>query len=722
MEPANFNLLLRNILAMNKLLSIFFFVLFSLSNAFAQLDPTFGTNGVTVTDIPAVFNGLVNSFVLPNGKILVVHQGIQTLNPATRSYNFIRYNANGTLDTSYGTNGIQALALPFIRPDSILAAIRQNDGKILLAGTDLYDAYVIRLNENGSFDTSFAGTGMDRRNFFNFETDLSNFILQPDGKIILSGSTVSSTGLKNFIFRYLPNGTPDTAFGNQNNGAVFYDNSGADSSYIGIYAQQSSGKLIGYSRAAIYRFESNGNVDSSFQSVPLDQFDFRTFNSLSITVDSSDKILLLGTVVKSNDSLLRNDSDMLCVRFNPNGTIDTGFGVNGSVKIDITSSQNDESALITVQSDGKIVISGHTEIALNRSNLFLYSYNISLTKLNTDGSVNGKFLLTDGYNKQGIFGGSGLSILPNGNIITVSTTPRNNSYTNIVLTKSIGIPLTINRLHGVPYIFSGDGTPGISVFRPGTNYWYISTNGFGAFFGLNTDILAPSDYIGDFGTEYAVFRPVNGTWYIGKPQTVPSLNFLDIRWGTAGDIPAPADFDGDSKSDLTVFRPSNGVWYIRNSNDSSPRFVQWGTNGDKPVTGDYDGDGISDIAVWRPSNGVWYIIQSRNNQPRYVAFGLQGDIPIQEDYDGDGKTDIGVWRPSTGIWYIIKSSDSNYLISQFGIANDIPVSADFDGDQKTDIAVRRPGNNTFYAIKSSTNSFLVVPYGTTGDIPIAGRY
>ncbi len=138
-------------------------LLFSTRSAEAQLDPNFGTNGVALASVYSNDSPQA-AFALPGGKILVINSnragGAQAL------YSFVRFNTSGSVDTTYGTNGVVSLSIPFINSASstVYNFTRQSDGKIIFVGTDNNDGIVVRFNENGTLDTTFAGSGVHRPN------------------------------------------------------------------------------------------------------------------------------------------------------------------------------------------------------------------------------------------------------------------------------------------------------------------------------------------------------------------------------------------------------------------------------------------------------------------------------------------------------------------------------------------------------------------------------
>lgn len=695
----------------------------SATNTFAQLDPAFGNSGATTTDL---FGDdiAIGSFVLPSGKIFVVSSSRS--GPQSK-YFFVRYNSDGTLDSTYGSNGQQEITIPVIQAQDhrISEAVRQPDGKIILAGFDGTDGIVLRYNENGSIDTTFSGDGVHRPNIAPAHRDGVNAVaVLNDGKILASGFEGDSSFFNNpFLLRYLPNGEVDPSFGI--GGYRTYDNISGNTDNGSEIFIQSTGAIVvvnpteyntgniptGFNVVATCRrFTTNGEPDTLLAFVLSD-------NYRTVGMQPDDK-LLVGSVGGSPPPLQgSNMLDVLVRRFNANGGIDTAFGSGGETKFDIAAYHDDEPSGFQILPDGQIFVSVLTYLTPNRSRF--RNTTLSFARLSAAGAINGKFLATSVLTAQP----KALNVLTAGNKIVTTYTATNpvSGNRDLLLTRSLGVPLTNPRLRGVPFDFAlpTNGIAKPAVYRPGDRNWYINPVFPGYFFGLPGDVLAPSDFIGDFATELAVFRPSSGTWYIATQYQGAATNFITVRWGLAGDIPVPNDYDGDGKSDVAVFRPSDGVWYIRNSADNSSAFVRWGVSGDKPVAGDYDGDGRIDIAVWRPSDGVWYILKSSDGQATVVPFGLNGDIPVSEDYDGDGRTDIAVWRPSEGIWYRLNSSNGSFYAFQWGRPADVPVPADYDGDLKTDISVWRPSDGRWYVL--SANGPIAFNWGASTDLPLQAR-
>jgi len=672
----------------------------------AQLDPTFGSGGVTtITDSS---NRLViATFALSDNKILTVSQVYPS-----KIYYLTKFNTDGSLDTSYDNDGVVQVPISFPNTSSsggIFGAARQPDGKIVLVGGDDVRAMVARFNEDGMLDTSFGGTGIVWKDVSasNFERAL-NVMIMPDGKILAAGETMTSNLM--FFLRFNPDGTSDSTWG-AGTGTVYNGMPG----FPTMVRRQSSGKFIlrvGFGNAGyLRRCNADGSYDSSFNT------NNNTYIGLAVQAD--DKILVADVTQKS-ESFDRTNYNPLITRFNADGTLDTGFGIGGSVTFDWVRYLDENAFSMTPLPDGQILISGIADVLPNMSKIRGITGAVAL--LSSNGSINGKFL-TPGF--PGAGGGysnwGNVAILPNGKIVQAGTTYNNNTNPSYVMkvAQLTGVPTESYKFRASPFDLKAgyDGKADPIIFRPSTSTWY-----FGGVFGVPGDILTPADFMHKgYDAEVAVFRPSNGTWYISPNYNAGPTFITAVQWGQNGDIPVQADYDGDEKADLAVFRPSNGAWYIRNSSDNSPTIFSWGLNGDKPVQGDYDGDGRFDVAVFRPSNGTWYIVKSSGGY-MFVNFGLDGDVPVQEDYDGDGKTDIAVWRPSTGVWFRINSSDNSIGGMPWGLSDDVAVPADYDGDGKTDIAVWRPTSAVWYIYQSSTNQMNAFNFGLSTDIPVAARH
>ncbi|NJM37701.1 MAG: hypothetical protein HC845_07500 [Akkermansiaceae bacterium] len=201
------------------------------------LDNTFSGDGyqeITATG----FSQCATIALQPDGKIVMVGRS-----KAVGNEDFVvaRCNGDGTLDTSFGGTGV--IKKNILNTDGALATALQPDGKILVVGAanSGTDSVVLRYNSNGTLDTSFSVNGMYQESF----GALSNFsavALQPDGKILLGGSSGTLAGRNSTVVRLNSNGNRDTSF--DGDGYVISDINPASVDYILAIALQPDGRLV----------------------------------------------------------------------------------------------------------------------------------------------------------------------------------------------------------------------------------------------------------------------------------------------------------------------------------------------------------------------------------------------------------------------------------------------------------------------------------------------
>jgi uncharacterized delta-60 repeat protein len=471
------------------------------------------------------------------------------------------------------------------------------------------------------------------------------------------------------------------------------------------------------------------------------------------------KIIVAGETEGGNSG----STDFLVIRYNPNGTLDTTFGVGGYTETDMNNQSEDLAAGAVLQPDGKIILVGgatpcctlQTAFALARytSNGLLdptfgtlgkvvfgsgelssvvlqpngkiiafgdYGYLFVLARFNTLGSLDTTFgsagIVRTSFSSAHVQS-EDLTLQPDGKLVAGGFS-ENPYYQN----SDFAVVRYLLKHGSAISDFNGDGQSDPAVFQSdGTWQKLNTTNGAvtSRQWGVSTDKIVPGDYDGDNSTDIAVFRESEGNWYI-----LNSSNGTAViqNWGTSGDRPVPGDYDGDGKTDVAVFRPSEGNWYIRNSSNGAVKVQGWGAATDKLVPGDYDGDGKTDVAVFRPSEGNWYIINSATSTVTLRNWGASDDQPVAGDYDGDGKTDLAVYRPAEGNWYIIQSASNYVTVKSWGTSDDRPVPGDYDADGRTDIAVFRPTENTWYIIRSSTGTASTCFLGSSNDMPVPWAY
>jgi uncharacterized delta-60 repeat protein len=333
-----------------------------------DLDTSFGGgDGIVTTLLAGTDDGESYSVVIQSdGKIVVA--GYSWIDSTSRAdFAVVRYNSNGTLDTSFGTSGV--VTTDFGSSSEIRSIAIQSDGKIVAAGFSADNFALVRYATNGTLDTSFGTSGVVTTDMGSSD-GISSIAIQSDGKIVAAGFSANNFAL----VRYATNGTLDNSFGT---GGVVTTNMGASDGIQSI-ALQSDNKIVaaGYSgdNFAIARYDTTGNLDNSFDSdgkVITNLGPIESINSIAIQSD--------GKIVAAGYSGI----DFAIARYNTNGTLDASFDTDGIVTTDIDSSDDGFNSVL-LQSDGKIVAAGYTDNAG-------FSYLMAVARYNTDGSLDSTF-------------------------------------------------------------------------------------------------------------------------------------------------------------------------------------------------------------------------------------------------------------------------------------------------------------------------------------------
>ncbi|MFM2304375.1 MAG: hypothetical protein RLZZ135_1785, partial [Cyanobacteriota bacterium] len=330
-----------------------------------DLDPSFGTKGQVRTD----FNGKPDA---ANDAIIQSDNKIIALGNDKKDFELARYNANGSLDSSFGNNG--KVTTDFSSSDVINSGIQQSDGKIVVGGKIVGnvgsgDFGLARYNIDGTLDTSFGTNGKVTTNFNPLLASIENIVQQSDGKILATGGVQIKTGSDIGLARYNSDGTLDKTFGT--NGIVTTSSGVPDGGRNVI--EQNDGKILVAGQGSLTRYASNGTLDTSFGTNGISKTSGLTN---SATQQSDGKVITIG----------RTNNDLSVARYNNDGSLDTSFGVGGKVITDFNNGL-DEGFSAAVQKDGKIVVAGTTNDPAAKT----FNNNFALARYNSDGSLDNSF-------------------------------------------------------------------------------------------------------------------------------------------------------------------------------------------------------------------------------------------------------------------------------------------------------------------------------------------
>jgi uncharacterized delta-60 repeat protein len=370
------------------------------------LDTSFNDFGIIITNVGIInHNDKCNATAIQSdGKILVA-------GTSNGEFTLIRYNVNGSLDTTFGIGGI--VAAPIYGFSNSIAI--QNDGKILMACSGEKYISLIRYNINGNLDTIFGNGGI-------VTTALSttgiSMAIQSDGKIIMTGYEYNGNYYL-YLLRYNTNGTLDNTFGY--NGIVTKTLAGGRALAI-----QSDGKIVvagtdhstSNHNFAIVRFTSNGILDNTFGNGGIVTTTFGIAEAIAIQSDG--KIVATGWRY-----IFGFNKEFFTVRYNTNGSLDNTFASGGIATIAI--SNYSVADAIVIQSDGKIIVGGRGRSANRTVNIF------ALVRYTTNGSFDGTFgnsgIVTTPVGNYDLYNynKNSLAIQNDGKIITAGIYKKNNN-------------------------------------------------------------------------------------------------------------------------------------------------------------------------------------------------------------------------------------------------------------------------------------------------------
>jgi uncharacterized delta-60 repeat protein len=371
-------------------------VLLARYNTDGSLDTSFGTGGFVLYDRGGNDRGL-GLALQADGKIVAVGY---TYVGGQRDVLVLRYHPNGTLDSTFGTGGSATYSSSGSATDIGFGVAIQSDGGIVVVGETSngtkQDALVLRYTTGGSLDHGFGSGGVFVYGGSGRNTDRGfAAAIQPDRKIVLVGASVVNNKDDVLVLRLNPNGTLDGTFGSA--GVVTYSGAGDHYDYGNGVALQGDGRIVVLGVTSIgtafdillLRYNSNGTLDTTFGTggvVIYGDSGDRNDYGYALVIQKDDKIVFTGYTQGSSD-------DLLVVRFNPTGALDTTFGTAGTVIWNGPAGGTDYGQGIALQSDGKLIITGFSHNGTNEDMLVM-----RLLGSTDDGGSGGRcFIATAAY-------------------------------------------------------------------------------------------------------------------------------------------------------------------------------------------------------------------------------------------------------------------------------------------------------------------------------------
>ncbi|MDB5319266.1 MAG: hypothetical protein JWN40_897, partial [Phycisphaerales bacterium] len=414
-------------------------------------DRSFGTRGVRQLDIAAD-----NIAFQSDGHIVLAGTQLLPSGGRTTRSDVERLNSDGSVDASFGVQGVAQISLPsggvdqypYLDPHASTSVAILGDGRIAIAGGTGPDISVAALTPSGLLDLSFGVGGIADKTVSGPGTDYAKaIVVQPDGAYVVGGSSAGADGTHAALTRYHPNGSPDLAFGK--GGQVrFGQDIGTEVRALAVAA---GGKLLALTDQKVIRLNADGSIDRTFGSggsimalsnpialavtthgrfVVVSRTGAGSYNaqiqrynadgSLDLSFASRGTFSLPGVSVSSPNSLLIQASGAILLagvkggtnyptnpslpwavyRITSQGLLDQTFGQNGMATINVGGSGIDAPFAIDVVPDGQIVVAGR------KSTYYGFGSAYAVARLTPTGQVDATFadqgVALDGFPPSGL--------------------------------------------------------------------------------------------------------------------------------------------------------------------------------------------------------------------------------------------------------------------------------------------------------------------------------
>jgi len=357
----------------------------------ALLDATFNSSGIVTTAV-GTNSDQANALAIQPSDGKLVAAGFSAVGGVNNhEFALVRYNTDGSLDTSFGTTGTVTTSIGGLQDNANALAVQPSDGRLVAAGSSLIGASTVialaRYNTDGSLDTTFGTMGIVTTATGTIDDEAFALQVQPlDGKLVVAGFSNTGTDKVIALVRYNTDGSLDTTFGTTGKVTTAIGTTNDKAFALQI---QSDGKLVvaGFSRTgtgtfvfALARYNTDGSLDTGFGTTGI----------VTTAVGSiSDKAFALqiqadGRLVAAGLSFTGVYNVFALVRYNTDGTLDTGFGTMGIVTTAVGSSDDGAFALGIQPSDQKLIAAGYSSPQSFQSV-------IALARYNTDGTLDTSF-------------------------------------------------------------------------------------------------------------------------------------------------------------------------------------------------------------------------------------------------------------------------------------------------------------------------------------------
>ncbi len=407
------------------------------------LDPSFGAGGRVTTDFGSTNDQAYAAAVQPDGKIVVAGYTFQDFTPDW--FALARYNADGTLDPTFGSAG---LVKAHVGPgaDQANEVALQPDGKIVAVGIDRGSPdgafAVARFLPTGALDPTFGTGGSVLTQFGTGDDGATDVAIQPDGRIMTVGWSTNVDSTTDFaLARYTAHGVLDTSFSGDGKGttdfASWYDTAWA-------VALQADGRIVVAGDAttsglALARYQPTGNLDPTFGGDGKVTGGPDLIAAYGLSIDSAGRILTTGPGAGPVST------DFAVARWNGDGTLDGSFGMGGVALVDfgrdVASGSADEPHDLALEADGSIIVAGQSPTG---------TLDFAVAHLSADGAIDSSF------------GGSGFVITNLGTWGDFAVGVTTDAAGRIVMAGTDGVDMIVARYQSNGFLDSSFGVDGLA--------------------------------------------------------------------------------------------------------------------------------------------------------------------------------------------------------------------------------------------------------------------
>ncbi len=357
----------------------------------AALDPAFGNSGISV--YPHSDTAEIHCFDFDQSGNIISAGYARQGGAGNTDYQLTltKTDKNGMLDANFGTNGKVTTVIG--HSEHPIDIVIQPDERIIVIGQVSFEgggngAFAIRYNSDGSVDTSFANNGIyDLTSSNNFVSVL----LLPDGSIILGGHKYFNNEYLSVLVKLDSNGVEDNQFGT--NGILELDSANfkflmqdaillSDGNIFCVGYEYSD--FVNHSKSAYCKIDTQGNFDTSFGTngkVVIDLFNYNPIQNITEYLYTVQE-LPNGQIIIGGSEL-----DRFLLKINSDGSLDNTFGTNGMKSSSYYSFRRKG---IAVQTNGKIILGGMKTITTGNSGY-------TVTRLDSDGNLDTTFNNGQGF-------------------------------------------------------------------------------------------------------------------------------------------------------------------------------------------------------------------------------------------------------------------------------------------------------------------------------------